>query len=120
MVPMMLVMETLQRAGRETLSAAQAHHLLETGGQLVDVRTAEEFARDAWPGALNLPIEALCYEYQRLNRRRPVIVYGANPFRSSRAARLLAGQGFSRIYHLSGLTRANLEINPVQYSCDGC
>ena len=48
---MMLAMETVHRAGRETLSSAQANHLLETGGQLVDVRSPEEFARDALPGA---------------------------------------------------------------------
>jgi rhodanese-related sulfurtransferase len=30
-----------------------------------------------------------------------VIVYGASEVHSARAARLLAGKGFSRIYHLA-------------------
>jgi hypothetical protein len=57
---------------------------------------------------VNLPVEALCYGYgyTRLHRRRPVILCGANEFRSRRAAHLLAGRGFSRIYYLGDLDLA--------------
>jgi rhodanese-related sulfurtransferase len=75
--------------------------LLASGGQLVDVRSPADFRRDSLPGALNLPLDSLCYEHHQLNSRRPVIVYGASEVRSVRAARLLAGKGFSRIYHLA-------------------
>jgi len=75
--------------------------LLASGGQLVDVRSPADFRRNALPGALNLPVDSLCYEHRKLNSQRPVIVYGASGFCSNRAARLLAGKGFSRIYHLA-------------------
>ena len=87
-------------AGEDTLSRADATRLLANGGQLLDVRSPEESGRDAMPGALNLPVDALCYEYRRLNKRRPVILYCSSRFHCSRIANLLAGEGFVDIYHL--------------------
>ena len=87
--------------GEETLSSADATRLLAGGGQLLDVRLPEERARDVMPGALNLPADALCYAYRRLNKRRPVILYCTSHFHCTRIASLLAGEGFSDIYHLS-------------------
>ena len=87
--------------GEETLSRADATRLLAGGGQLLDVRSPEESGRDTLPGALNLPADALCYAYRRLNKRRPVILYCTNHFHCTRIASLLAGEGFSDIYRLS-------------------
>ena len=101
---MPLMNAQLQRSrfsGEEMLSCADATRLLAGGGQLLDVRLPEEFSREAMPGALNLPADALCYEYRRLNKRRPVILYCTSHFHCSRIASLLAGEGFSDIYHLS-------------------
>ena len=100
---MSLAIQTVCRAGAGGLSAERAEDLLACGGQLVDVRSPADFKRHSLPGALNFPIDSLCYEHKRLNSRRPVIVYGASEVRSARAARLLAGKGFSRIYHLAGI-----------------
>lgn len=98
---MNLAAKTIQHATRESLSRDRAADLVALGGQLVDVRPAEDFRRNALPGALNLPVDSLCYDHRKLNSKRPVIVYGASGYRSSRAARLLAGKGFSSIYHLA-------------------
>ena len=87
--------------GEETLSSAEATRLLAGGGQLLDVRLPEERGRDVMPGALNLPADALCYAYRRLNKRRPVILYCTSHIHCTRIASLLAGEGFSAIYHLS-------------------
>ena len=97
---MNLAAYTLQRAGEATLSSDYAQSLLARGGQLVDVRSPAEFKRDALPGALNLPVDALSYDFRQLDKREPVIVCGRHDVACVRAARLLAGQGFSRIYHL--------------------
>ena len=94
-------MQAVCRAAAGTLSAIGAEELLASGGQLVDVRPPEDFRRHSLPGAFNLPVDSLCYEHWRLNNRRPVIVYGASEVRCVRAARLLAGKGFSLIYHLA-------------------
>jgi rhodanese-related sulfurtransferase len=96
-----LAIQTVCRAGAGALSHERVEDLLASGGQLVDVRSPADFNRQRLTGALNVPIDSLCYEHKRLNSRRPVIVYGASEVRSARAARLLAGKGFSRIYQLT-------------------
>ncbi len=97
---MNLAVQTVIQVCREAVSPELVRDLLASGGQLVDVRSPADFSRDALPGALNIPVESLSYEHRLLCREQPVIVYGASEFRSSRAARLLAGHGFQRIYHL--------------------
>lgn len=98
---MSLAIQTVCRAMSGSLSPERAEDLLACGGQLLDVRSPADSRRYRLPGALNIPVDSLCYEHRRLNSRRPVIVYGASEVRSARAARLLAGKGFSRIYHLA-------------------
>jgi rhodanese-related sulfurtransferase len=90
-----------RRAIEESLSADSAAQLLASGGQLVDVRSPTDFDRGALPGALNLPVAALSWKFHCLNRHRPVILCSDNGSYCHRAARLLAGEGFSRIYHLA-------------------
>lgn len=100
---MNLALQTLLRANEEGLSPEHFKELLAHGGQLVDIRSPADFRRGALPGALNLPLDALCYDFGRLDKQEPVILYGATRgVQCSRAAHLLAGRGFSRIYHLSG------------------
>ena len=98
---MNLAIQMLDRACQDGLSSEHALDLLASGGQLIDVRSPTDFSRDALPGALNIPIESLSYEHRQLSREKPVIVYGASEFRSSCAARLLAGKGFNHIYYLA-------------------
>lgn len=98
---MNLALQTLNLAGTEALPAGCAESLLAAGGQLVDLRSPDDFRLAAMPGALNLPVEALAYDFNHLDKREPVIVCGAHAVACVRAARLLAGQGFSRIYHLA-------------------
>jgi rhodanese-related sulfurtransferase len=98
---MSLAVRTLQLAGQESLTARHAEDLLATGGQLVDVRSPDDFKRGALPGARNLPFDALAYDYSKLDKSEPVILYGSQAVVCARAARLLAGKGFSHIYHLA-------------------
>ena len=83
-----------------SLSTEAARCLLATNGQLVDVRSPAEFDRDALPGAVNLPMDAISWRYRYLKRWRPVILYGNSVVHCHRVARLLAGEGFSSIYYL--------------------
>ena len=98
---MTLAIQTVCRATSEALSPEHAEDLLAMGAQLVDVRSPADFIQHRLPGALNFPMDSLCYEHRQLNSQRPVIVYGASEVRCARAARLLAGKGFSRIYRLA-------------------
>ena len=88
-------------AAGASLSSREMVDLLEHDGQLVDLRSPAEFARDALPGAVNLPLDAISWRYRRLNRWLPVILCGSSVEQCQLAAVLLAGEGFSRIYYLT-------------------
>jgi len=50
--------------------------LVAQGAQLVDVMSAKEFEAEHLPRAINLPLKTLSRQTaERLDRRRPVIVY---------------------------------------------
>lgn len=83
-----------------SLDRPRFHDLLALGGQLVDVRSPEEFRHAGMPGAVNLPLDALSWDYDYLHKYDPVILCGNSPVMCERAAFLLAGRGFSRIYYL--------------------
>ena len=85
-----------------SLDGPRFHDLLACGGQMVDVRSPEDFSHSAVPGALNLPLDALSWDYDYLDKRDPVILCGNSPVMCEWAAFLLAGRGFSRIYYLCG------------------
>ena len=88
-------------AAGASLSSRDVADLLEHDGQLVDLRSPDDFARDAFPGAVNLPLDAISWRYRRLNRWRPVILYGNDVEHCHLAAVMLAAEGFSRIYYLT-------------------
>lgn len=88
------------QAGDCSLDGQRFLDLLACGGQLVDVRSPEESRHAAIPGALNLPLDALSWDHDYLDKRDPVILCGNSPVMCERAAFLLAGRGFSRIYYL--------------------
>ena len=94
-------MQTICHASAGSLARSRVEALLASGGQLIDLRSPAEFKQHSIPGSLNLPMDSLSYEHKRLSTRRAVIVYGASEVRCARAAQLLAGKGFLRIYHLA-------------------
>jgi rhodanese-related sulfurtransferase len=99
---MSLAIQTLCQASTGTLSSEGVEDLLASGGQLVDIRSPADFRRGAMRGAVNLPADALSHDFGQLDKQEPVILYGnTENVMCSRAARLLAGKGFQRIYHFS-------------------
>jgi hypothetical protein len=70
--------------------------------QLVDVRTAEEFADEHIPGAVNIDVKRDDFDELAaagLDSGRPVAVYCRSGARSKVAAKRLAGKGFT-VYEL--------------------
>lgn len=90
----LIVARALRPSPRGTQAVAEA---LRVGAQLVDVRTPAEFAADPVPGARNIPVDQLAQRLRELDRELPVVVFCASGWRSSHAARLLQGSGFSRV-----------------------
>jgi phage shock protein E len=90
--------------GRE-LHGAEARKLVAAGARLLDVRSADEFARGHLPGAVNIPVQELD---RRLTEVGPtegeVVVYCRSGHRSSRATELLREHGFTRVHNLGPMT----------------
>jgi rhodanese-related sulfurtransferase len=90
---------------RPNIEPAAARKLLSHGAVLIDVRSADEFARRALPGAVNLPLPELLDRVNSLEKTRPVIVYCQSGSRSAMAARVLRRVGFGAVFNLGAMSR---------------
>lgn len=73
--------------------------------QLIDVRTAGEFASGALKKAINIDIFSTATfekECEKLHKESPVYVYCRSGARSSKAAKKLVKMGFSSVVNLKG------------------
>jgi rhodanese-related sulfurtransferase len=83
--------------------AAEVREAIGAGAKIVDVRTPGEFARGAYPGAVNIPLQGLAGRLREIPKDRPVVVYCASGMRSASAARVLARAGYARVLNAGGL-----------------
>ena len=74
------------------------------GSQIVDVRTAREFAQGHIQQALNMDVSANNFQQLlgKLDKNKAVFVYCLSGSRSSYAMDILSSMGFKEIYNLSG------------------
>jgi len=70
--------------------------------QLVDVRTPREYELKRIDGSLLMPLNHLTERVRELSPDRAVLVHCAGGYRSSLAASLLQGCGFSRVSEIAG------------------
>lgn len=81
-----------------------AHDLVAQGARLIDVRSPEEFAGGALPGALNLPVQVIAQQIQaHVKPDETVVLYCKSGARSDVAARLLRQAGYAKSYNLGGI-----------------
>jgi phage shock protein E len=76
---------------------------IEAGATVVDVRSAEEFRDGGYPGAVNIPLDALASRLNELPKDKPVVLYCASGARSGVAARHLKRSGFTDVVNAGGL-----------------
>lgn len=89
----------------ESVNAAQFAALIKEGnGNLIDVRTAGEYASGNIENATLIDVNSSSFntEIQKLDKSLPVYVYCRSGARSMNAARQMEAQGFTKIYNLSG------------------
>ncbi|HEX3009239.1 MAG TPA: rhodanese-like domain-containing protein, partial [Bacteroidales bacterium] len=83
---------------------AQANGTPSNEPLIVDVRTVREFAGGAYPGAINIPLDELPKNLDKLgNTSREIIVYCASGARSSYAQQYLTQNGFSHVKNGGGI-----------------
>lgn len=74
------------------------------GATILDVRTAEEYGEVRYPGAINIPVDALPKRLDSVGPKdKPVIVYCASGGRSSLAATILKRAGFTDVTNAGGI-----------------
>jgi len=71
--------------------------LKQEGAQLVDVRTAAEFAGGNVPGSVNIPLDEIGTRASELDPQKWVVVFCASGTRSALARRKLKGMGFAKV-----------------------
>lgn len=73
-------------------------------GQLIDVRTPDEFSKGHLDGAANIAWNGDAFEASvaRLDKSKPVFVYCLAGGRSAKAAKKLADMGFTEVYDMAG------------------
>lgn len=79
--------------------------LLEQGGQIIDVRSVEEFNVANKEGSINIPLDSLKNRMDKLDKSKPIILCCASGSRSALAKRSLMANGFENV-HNAGVWRA--------------
>ena len=73
--------------------------LLEQGGQIIDVRTKDEFVFSNKKGSINIPLESLKKRMNELDNTKAIILCCASGSRSALAKRLLLANGFNNVHN---------------------
>ncbi len=78
--------------------------MIKAGAKIVDVRTPEEFNEEAYPNAVNIPVDEMQARLSEFgDKNAPLIVYCASGARSAYAARLLKNAGYADVVNAGGL-----------------
>ena len=73
--------------------------LLSQGGQIVDVRSMEEFVYAHKNGSINIPLDSLNNRMNELDNTKPIIVCCASGGRSAAAKRAFIAKGFKNVHN---------------------
>jgi phage shock protein E len=77
---------------------------IKAGAAVIDVRSPDEFADGAYPGARNIPVSLLPNRLADVGPKdKPVVVYCASGGRSAVAQQILKAQGFADVTNAGGL-----------------
>lgn len=92
---------------RQDVSAAQVQMMIDDGNplQIVDVRTAAEYATGIIPGAVNIPVDQIkgpAEELAALDHNVRTVVYCASGNNSVVGSQALLSLGFTRVFNLVG------------------
>lgn len=69
---------------------------------IIDVRTKREFGMGHIEGALNIPVDELRNNLDKLNRNSKIVVYCRTGYRSYLAYLILRNSGFKNVWNLNG------------------
>lgn len=84
--------------------------IIENGGVIVDVRTTSEFKSGHIKGSLNVPLQSLNAELNKIPKDKVLITCCASGIRSSSAKSILLAQGFKEVHNGGGWSSLSRKI----------
>ena len=72
------------------------------GAVVLDVRTKREFDSGHIKGAINIPVDVLSSNLDKLRKDKPIITCCASGMRSASARGILKSNGFAEVYNGGG------------------
>jgi phage shock protein E len=86
------------------MAKTNINDMIAAGAKIIDVRTPGEFAEEAFPGAVNIPLNTVADKLDELGAKdKPIGLYCASGARSAAAARVLKKAGFTDVVNAGGL-----------------
>ena len=73
--------------------------LIQSGAQIIDVRTAAEYASGHLQKSMNVPLDTLEANMVKIKKDKPIITCCASGMRSGIARRLLLSYGYTEVYN---------------------
>jgi hydroxyacylglutathione hydrolase len=92
----------------EQISVGEVKSLTETEKhlQFVDVRRVAEHSSGHAPQTLNIPLDSLAKDLDKLDPNKPTYIICQSGYRSSLGTSILENAGFRKVYNVSGGTQA--------------
>lgn len=84
--------------------------LVKNGAQIIDVRSTGEYASGHVKGSINLPLNELSANVNKINKNVPIITCCASGIRSASAKSTLLSLGFKEVYNGGGWMSLNGKI----------
>lgn len=85
--------------------------LLKNGVQIIDVRTPGEFSGGHIKGSVNIPLQVLEKNLNKLKKDKPVITCCASGMRSASAKNILLKNGFTEVHNGGSWESLERKIN---------
>ena len=85
--------------------------LMKKGAQIVDVRTVNEFSEGHIKESINIPLDRLQQNLNKLKKEKTVITCCASGIRSASAKQVLAANGFLEVYNGGGWASLQNKLN---------
>jgi phage shock protein E len=86
------------------MATSSIKDMIKAGARIIDVRSSDEFADGAFPGAINIPLHLLPAKLDELGPKDgDIVLYCASGARSAQAARILQKAGFTNAVNAGGL-----------------
>ncbi len=105
----------------EQIPVSEVKEKLSDGIQFVDVRRLAEHANGHAPNTINIPLDKLPKEFDRLNPDKPIYVICQSGYRSSLGTSILENAGFKEIYNVAGGTKAWMDAGfDTEVSATAC